>query len=32
MERLTLDILMIMCGLGAIHFFFLAWRSLNDKH
>jgi len=26
-----LDIVMIMCGLGALHFFFLAFKSLNDK-
>ena len=26
-----LDIVMIMCGLGALHFFFLAFKSLNYK-
>jgi hypothetical protein len=26
-----LDIVMIMCGLGALHFFFLAFKSLDDK-
>ena len=32
MDGLILDIFMVMCGLGAIHFFFLGWKSLNDKH
>ena len=25
------DIVMIMCGLGALHFFFLAFKSLDDE-